>query len=92
MHNPVCQMCRTGVSEPLAEFKDEMLVDFKKPNDRISQLESLLAANLDSLTQSQKYFDAELEKKSQSYIRMQQALESMEKQSQRDKMVIKFRD
>lgn len=60
--------------------------------NRVVQLEHLLTANLDNLTSSHKYFEVESEKKAQSFKRMQIALEQLDKQSQRDKMIIKFRD
>lgn len=59
---------------------------------RIVKLENLLAANLENLTSNHKYFEAELEKKNQSLKRFKTALDQLDKQAQRDKMVIKFRD
>jgi tRNA 2-selenouridine synthase SelU len=60
------------------QFQDEMLIeenyrskssmagDTKKYQQRVAYLENLLSANLDNLTSSQKYYEAEQAKKAQS--------------------------
>jgi CRISPR/Cas system-associated endoribonuclease Cas2 len=52
----------------------------------------LLSANLDTLSNQQKYFEGEVQKWQAQTKRLQQAVESYEKQSARDKMIIKFRE
>lgn len=58
----------------------------------MKHLESLLSANLETLSNQQKYYDSELQKHHAQTKRMQQTLETYEKQSARDKMIIKFRE
>lgn len=55
-------------------------------------LENLLCANLDNLTSQQKYYESEVVKSKESIKRLQGANETLEKQSNRDKMIIRFRD
>ena len=55
-------------------------------------LENLLSDNLDNLTSQQKYYELELENKQETIKRKQAAMETLEKQSKRDKMIINFRE
>ena len=64
----------------------------KKMSKRVVYLENLLSANLDNLTSQQKYYEHKIEKSKEQNERMQAALETFEKQSSRDKMIIKFRE
>ena len=59
---------------------------------RVTHLESLLSANLDSMSTQQRYYEGEISKLVAQQKRMQQTVESYEKQSARDKMIIKFRE
>lgn len=65
------------------------LVSIRK---RVVHLEGLLSANLDTLTSQQKYYDNEISKSNQHAKRLQQTIDSYEKQCARDKMIIKFRE
>ena len=76
----------------LIEKRHSASADTSQMAMRIVKLENLLAANLENLTSNHKYFEAELEKKNQSLKRLKTALDQLDKQAQRDKMVIKFRD
>lgn len=64
----------------------------KASQKRILYLENLLSANLDNLTSQQTYYELKIEKNREQTERMQAALETFEKQSSRDKMIIKFRE
>lgn len=70
----------------------ERMAQLKKAQKRIVYLENLLSANLDNLTSQQKYYELKIEKNKEQTERMQSALETFEKQSSRDKMIIKFRE
>lgn len=70
------------------EYKEQLA----KAKKRIAYLENLLSANLDNLTSQQKYYELKIEKNREQTERMQAALETFEKQSSRDKMIIKFRE
>jgi len=59
---------------------------------RVTHLESLLSANMDSLSVQQHYYESEQAKLVAQLKRTQQTVESYEKQSARDKMIIKFRE
>ena len=72
-------------------YRDRM-DQLKKAQKRIVYLENLLSANLDNLTSQQKYYELKIEKNKEQTERMQSALETFEKQSSRDKMIIKFRE
>ena len=76
----------------LIEKRHSVSADTSQMAMRIVKLENLLAANLENLTSNHKYFEAELEKKNQSLKRFKTALDQLDKQAQRDNMVIKFRD
>jgi hypothetical protein len=58
----------------------------------VTHLESLLSANLDTLSTQQRFYEGEMGKLSSQLKRMQLTVESYEKQSARDKMIIKFRE
>ena len=51
-----------------------------------------MSANLDSMSSQQRYYEGEVTKLVAQQRRMQQTVESYEKQSARDKMIIKFRE
>jgi hypothetical protein len=70
----------------------ESMEQLARAQKRIAYLENLLSANLDNLTSQQKYYELKLEKNKEQTERMQAALETFEKQSSRDKMIIKFRE
>ena len=73
------------------KFKNQK-EDLVKMRKRVVHLEGLLSANLDNLSSQQKFYDHEIQKHQQQNKKLQQAVESFEKQCARDKMIIKFRE
>jgi len=74
------------------KLKKQQRTELHSLRSRVTHLESLLSANLDSMSTQQRYYEGEVSKLVAQQKRMQQTVESYEKQSARDKMIIKFRE
>ena len=76
----------------LKKIKSHHQHEITSLRQRVAHVEGLLSANLDTLNQQQKYYEGEVQKWQLQAKRMQSTVESYEKQSARDKMIIKFRE
>lgn len=76
------------INDPESPLKEINMVTKK----RIIELEKLLQQNLDYNSQTQEYYDKDVEERDQIIKKLQIAVEAFEKQRTRDKMIIKFRD
>ena len=61
-------------------------------NDRLKQVESLLAANLENLSSQQQFYEDQLTKCKDEIQSLNQSVEALNGQVSRDKMKIKLRE